>query len=203
MVAMIVALVGSTSIPLLWTRKPKNFPKDTPNVHLRGFILSLKVLHLSNTFFNTWTCSSRFFDFTTMSSTQSSSSWCITSWNIGLVWFVLFHHSISITQFLSLITHHSKYYTRLAPSLNIFHTICGSHICHSLQAFFYLYLYLFIYLFLTKLTEPSEKKKKRRETQNRPKWKKEEEKKIEKKRRNPEQTEKKKRKKRKEKRNPE
>ena len=31
-------------------------------------------------------------------------------------WFVFFHHSISIT-------HHSKYYTRLAPSLNFHHSI--------------------------------------------------------------------------------
>ena len=30
-VAMAMALAGFTSIPLLWTRKPKNFPKDTLN----------------------------------------------------------------------------------------------------------------------------------------------------------------------------
>ena len=53
----------------------------------------------------------------------------------------------------SFITHHSKYYTCLAPqfsSLNIFHTICRSHTCHSLQTLFFL---------IPKLTEPSEKKK--------------------------------------------
>ena len=53
-VAMAVALVGSISIPLLCTRKPRNFPEDIPNAHLRGFILSLKALHLSNTLFNAW-----------------------------------------------------------------------------------------------------------------------------------------------------
>ena len=42
-----------------------------------------------------------------------------------------------ITQFSSLITHHFKYFTRLAPSLNIFHTICGPHTCHSVQFFFF------------------------------------------------------------------
>ena len=45
-----------------------------------------------------------------------------------------FHHS-------SLITHHFKIphpfgtITHL-PSLNIFHTVCGPHICHSMQLFF-------------------------------------------------------------------
>ena len=42
MVAMVVVLIGSTSIPLLWTKKPRNVPKDTPKAHLRGFILNLK-----------------------------------------------------------------------------------------------------------------------------------------------------------------
>ena len=68
-VAMVVALAGSTSIPSLCTRKPKNFLKDTPNTHLRGFILSLKALHLSNTLVNAWKCSSLLLDLTTMSST--------------------------------------------------------------------------------------------------------------------------------------
>ena len=37
----------------------------------------------------------------------------------------------------------------LFPSLNIFHTICGPHICHSVQFFF----------LLRKLTEPSEERR--------------------------------------------
>ena len=44
MVAMAVALVGSTSIPLLWTRKPKNFPEDTPNAHRSALISFLTYL---------------------------------------------------------------------------------------------------------------------------------------------------------------
>ena len=51
----------------------------------------------------------------------------------------------------SLITHHFKYYTRLAPSLNIFHTICGPHTCHSMQLFFF--------FLVPKLIEPSEDRK--------------------------------------------
>ena len=52
-----------------------------------------------------------------------------------------FHHSIFITQFPSLITHHFKILhpfgtiTQL-PSLNIFHIICRPHTCHSVQFFF-------------------------------------------------------------------
>ena len=41
MVAMANAFFRSISIPRLCTKKPKNFPVDTPNAHLRGFILSL------------------------------------------------------------------------------------------------------------------------------------------------------------------
>ena len=39
MVAMVVALAGSTSIPLLWTKKPINFPEDTPNAQGRPNII--------------------------------------------------------------------------------------------------------------------------------------------------------------------
>ena len=45
---------------------------------------------------------------------------------LGHVWFNNFHHSISIIQFpslITLITHHSKYPTRLAPSLTCHHSI--------------------------------------------------------------------------------
>ena len=41
-----------------------------------------------------------------------------------------FCHSISIT-------HHLIFHTCLAPSLNIFHTICGSHNYHSVKFFFF------------------------------------------------------------------
>ena len=60
-----------------------------------------------------------------------------------------------ITHYSSLITHHLKYPTRLAPSLNIFHTVYGPHTCHSVQLFFFP---------VPKLTEPNEKKRKK-ETQ--------------------------------------
>ena len=40
-----------------------------------------------------------------------------------VIWFVFFHHSISVTHHSSLITHHFKYYTRLTPSLNFHHSI--------------------------------------------------------------------------------
>ena len=55
---------------------------------------------------------------------------------------------IFITQFLSLIT--LKYYTCLAPSLNIFHTICEPHAYHSVH------IYIF---FSTQKPEPERKKK--------------------------------------------
>ena len=57
-----------------------------------------------------------------------------------------------ITQFPSLIT--LKYPTRLAPSLNIFYTVCGPHTCHWMQLLFY--------FLVPKLTEPSEKRRRRR-----------------------------------------
>ena len=53
-----------------------------------------------------------------------------------------------ITQFPSLIT--LKYPTRLAPSLNIFYTVCGPHTCHWMQLLFY--------FLVPKLNEPSIKK---------------------------------------------
>ena len=56
-----------------------------------------------------------------------------------------------ITQFPSLIT--LKYHTRLAPSLNIFHTICGPHTCHSVQLFFFFSISL----------NPVKKKKRKKE----------------------------------------
>ena len=69
MVAMAVAFVGSTSIPLLWTRNRKNFPTDTSKAHFSGFILNMKSLHLSKTFLNNLVWSPRLLDFMTMSST--------------------------------------------------------------------------------------------------------------------------------------
>ena len=88
-----------------------------------------------------------------------------------------FHHS-------SLITHHSKIPCLFGTithfsSLNIFHTIHGSHTYHPVQLFF------FFFSSVPKLTEPSEKKKKITPKTWRPnQWKKKK-----KKRRNPEQTE--------------
>ena len=89
-----------------------------------------------------------------------------------LVWFFFFF----ITQFSSLITHHFKYYTCLAPSLNFHHSI-----------FFTLFVGLipvtrcsFFFFSIPKLIEPSGKKKmeeeeeeEEEETQNKPnQWKK-------------------------------
>ena len=41
---------GSTSVPLLLTRKPSNFPAVTPKVHFYGFSLNLYSLILSKNF---------------------------------------------------------------------------------------------------------------------------------------------------------
>ena len=77
-----------------------------------------------------------------------------------------------ITQFLSLITHHFKILhtfgtiTQL-PSLNIFHTICEPHICHSVQLFFF-------FFFFPVPENQTRKEKKKKETQiTRTQWKKE------------------------------
>ena len=53
----------------------------------------------------------------------------------GLFFFITQFPSLNFCH-SSLITHHFKYYTRLASSLNIFYTICGPHTCHLLQVFF-------------------------------------------------------------------
>jgi hypothetical protein len=50
-VAMADALARSTLIPRWCTRKPRNLPAETPNAHLKGFILSLYSRHFLNTFF--------------------------------------------------------------------------------------------------------------------------------------------------------
>ena len=68
----------------------------------------------------------------------------------------LFRCFFFVTQFPSLITHHSKIPCLFGtithfPSLNIFHTICGLHTCHSVQFF------LFFFSLVPKLTEPSKK----------------------------------------------
>lgn len=63
MVAIAVTLAGSTFIPLLWAKNPKNFPADTLKAHFNRFILNLKSMHLLNTFLNTLTLSSRFLYF--------------------------------------------------------------------------------------------------------------------------------------------
>ena len=103
-----------------------------------------------------------------------------------------FRHSSLITHYSSPITHHFKYYTRLAPSLNFHHLIFFTPFVGLIPVthcrLFFIYLF-----FLPNLTKPSEKKKrkkkktqnrlnqwkkrkkKREETQNKPKWKKKEE----------------------------
>ena len=89
----------------------------------------------------------------------------------------MFNLFFLVTQFPSLITHHSKILCLFGtityfPSLNIFHTICGSHTCHQCSFFF---------SSVPKLTEPNEKKEKKKEkeeTQNRSnQWKKKKKKK--------------------------
>ena len=91
-------------------------------------------------------------------------------------------HSISVT-------HHSKIPCLFGtithfPSLNIFHTICGPHTCHSLQASF-LFSFFFQYPNSPNLVK-KKKEKKKREKKPRTNQKK---KKKKKQRRNPEQTE--------------
>ena len=40
-VVMAYTLLGSTFMPLWWTRNPRNFPAVTPKAHLSGFMRSL------------------------------------------------------------------------------------------------------------------------------------------------------------------
>ena len=57
--------------------------------------------------------------------------------NYGGVWIPFFHHSISVTHNLSLkIPYPFGTITHLS-SLNIFHTVCGPHTCHSVLFFFF------------------------------------------------------------------
>ena len=85
-----------------------------------------------------------------------------------------FHHSISVTQFPALITHHFKIphpfgtITHL-PSLNISHTVCGPHTCHSVQLFFF--------FSIPRNRNPVKKKKKKRTLKTEPKRRKEKKKK--------------------------
>ena len=84
------------------------------------------------------------------------SSFCLSIINISLKAKGKFRCFFFITQFPLLITHHFKIpypfgtITHL-PSLNIFNTVCGPHICHSMQPFFFP---------IPKLTEPKKNKKK-------------------------------------------
>ena len=101
----------------------------------------------------------------------------------GLFFFITQFPSLNFRH-SSLITHHSKYYTRLALSLNFHHSI-----------FFTLFVgpipvtHCRLFFFLPKLTEPSEKRERERERERNPEH-------TEKKKRNLEQTEVKKKKKR-------
>ena len=84
------------------------------------------------------------------------SSFCLSIINISLKAKGKFRCFFFITQFPLLITHHFKIpypfgtITHL-PSLNIFNTVYGPHICHSMQPFFFP---------IPKLTEPKKKEKK-------------------------------------------
>ena len=70
-----------------------------------------------------------------------------------------FHHSISITQFPSLITHHFKYYIRLAPSFNFHHSIFFTLFVGPIPVT-HCRLFFSFFFSVPKLTKPSEKKKK-------------------------------------------
>ena len=71
---------------------------------------------------------------------------------LGLVWFVFF-----ITQFSSLITHHFKNYTYLAPSINFYHSIFFTLFVGPITV---THCRLFFFFSLEKiLTEPTKKKK--------------------------------------------
>ena len=78
-----------------------------------------------------------------------------------------------ITQFPSLITHHFKYYTCLALSLNFHHSIFFTlfvgliPVTHCRLFFFFLF-FLFFFFLVPKLTEPSGKKKKKKDMKTEP-----------------------------------
>ena len=86
--------------------------------------------------------------------TTATSKWRLRPCLVCFFSSINFHH-------LSLITHHFKYYTRLAPLLNIFHTICGPYTCHSLQASSF-------FSSVPKLTLPSGGKKKKKDMKTEP-----------------------------------
>ena len=97
----------------------------------------------------------------TKSTITKTLTWYLAIWgsrhSLGFVWYLnrcqrvlepiwptIFYHSISITQFSSLITHHLslKFSNPFAfitqfPSLTIFHTIWRAHACHSSAFFFF------------------------------------------------------------------
>ena len=87
--------------------------------------------------------------------------------NIEPVWVSIFHHSISVTQFPSFITHHlSLIFSHSFGNITFifitqfFHTIHGSHTCQPVQFFF------FFFSFSTQLTEANIKKKKKKKNPN-------------------------------------
>ena len=103
------------------------------------------------------------------------------------VWMLFFCHLIFVTHHSSLIIHHSKIpclFGTIAhfSSHNIFHIICGPHICHPVK------LFLLFFFSIPKLTEPSEKKKKKNPRTWRPnQWKKKKKKKKKKRTEHPTQ----------------
>ena len=56
--------------------------------------------------------------------------------HLGGVWIPFFNHSISVTHHSSLKIPYSFGTITHLSLLNIFHTICGPHTCHSVQPFF-------------------------------------------------------------------
>ena len=122
------------------------------------------------------------------------SSFCLSIINISLKAKGKFRCFFLITQFSLLITHHFKIpypfgtITHL-PSLNIFNTVCGPHICHSMQPFFFPNTQTHWTKKKEKKNEPSERRKKRKKERKKEpnQWRtvKEEEKRKEKERKNP------------------
>ena len=88
MSSMALIFLGSTSIPRSLTMCPSNFPEVTPKVHFLGFNLSLNCRILSKNLYSTAKWSTLSWDFTIMSSTYTSMSLCIMSWNevVAALW---------------------------------------------------------------------------------------------------------------------
>ena len=84
--------------------------------------------------------------------------------HLGAVWIPFFNHSISVTHHSSLKIPYSFGTITHLSLLNIFHTVCGPHTCHSVQPFFF---FFFLPVSLNPVKKEKEKKKPRSEGRRR------------------------------------